>query len=91
MITTDSLTIDTDMVHGKLFIVTPPGIVIDTDGLNLTYSNSSSTRGTSLPIPDSASSSSESFSTRKSSSSKLDVATGVDAANTWALSRLSQR
>jgi hypothetical protein len=27
-----------DMVHGKLFIVSSPGIVIDTDGLNLTYS-----------------------------------------------------
>ena len=26
------------MVHGKLFIVSSPGIVIDTDGLSLTYS-----------------------------------------------------
>ena len=26
------------MVHGKLFIVSSPGIAIDTDGLTLTYS-----------------------------------------------------
>jgi Domain of unknown function (DUF1707) len=32
------LPIETDMVHGKLVIVSSPGIVIDTDGLNLTYS-----------------------------------------------------
>ena len=38
MITSNVLQIETDMVHGKLFIVTAPGIVIDTDGLNLTYS-----------------------------------------------------
>ena len=38
VITSSVLQIETDMVHGKLFIVTTPGIVIDTDGLNLTYS-----------------------------------------------------
>jgi hypothetical protein len=38
VITSNVLRIDTDMVHGKLFIVSSPGIVIDTDGLNLTYS-----------------------------------------------------
>jgi len=38
VITSDVLRIETDMVHGKLFIVSPPGIVIDTDGLSLTYS-----------------------------------------------------
>jgi len=38
VITSNLLRIDTDMVHGKLFIVSSPGIVIDTDGLNLTYS-----------------------------------------------------
>jgi uncharacterized protein DUF1707 len=38
VITSNVLRIETDMVHGKLFIVSPPGIVIDTDGLNLTYS-----------------------------------------------------
>jgi hypothetical protein len=38
VITSDLLRIETDMVHGKLFIVSPPGIVIDTDGLSLTYS-----------------------------------------------------
>jgi Domain of unknown function (DUF1707) len=38
VITSDVLRIETDMVHGKLFIVTSPGIVINTDGLNLTYS-----------------------------------------------------
>jgi hypothetical protein len=38
VITSNVLRIETDMVHGKLFIVSPPGIVIDTDGLSLTYS-----------------------------------------------------
>ena len=38
MITSSVLRIETDMVHGKLLIVSPPGIVINTDGLNLTYS-----------------------------------------------------
>src|SRR5215467_15507691 len=38
VITSNVLRIETDMVHGKLFIGTSPGIVIDTDGLNLTYS-----------------------------------------------------
>jgi len=38
VITSDVLRIETDMVHGKLFIVSSPGIVIDTDGLHLTYS-----------------------------------------------------
>jgi hypothetical protein len=38
VITSDVLRIDTDMVHGKLVIVSSPGIVIDTDGLTLTYS-----------------------------------------------------
>jgi hypothetical protein len=38
VITSDVLRIETDMVHGKLFIVSSPGIVIDTDGLRLTYS-----------------------------------------------------
>jgi Domain of unknown function (DUF1707) len=32
------LRIDADMQHGKLLIVSPPGIVINTDGLALTYS-----------------------------------------------------
>ncbi|MEY9837854.1 DUF1707 domain-containing protein [Streptacidiphilus sp. EB103A] len=36
--TSNVLRIETDMVHGKLFIVSAPGIVIDTDGLTLTYS-----------------------------------------------------
>jgi hypothetical protein len=38
VITSSVLRIDADMVHGKLFIVSPPGIVISTDGLALTYS-----------------------------------------------------
>jgi hypothetical protein len=38
VITSSILRIDADMVHGKLFIVSPPGIVISTDGLALTYS-----------------------------------------------------
>ena len=36
--TSNVVRIETDMVHGRLFIVSSPGIVIDTDGLNLTYS-----------------------------------------------------
>jgi hypothetical protein len=38
VITSRTLHIDADMVHGKLFIVSSPGIVIDTDGLTCTYS-----------------------------------------------------
>ncbi|MFG1813469.1 DUF1707 domain-containing protein [Kribbella sp. NPDC049174] len=38
LITSDVLRIDVDMVHGKLFFVGSPDIVIDTDGLTLTYS-----------------------------------------------------
>jgi hypothetical protein len=38
VITSNVLRIETDMVHGKLFIVSSPGIVIDTDELHLTYS-----------------------------------------------------
>jgi hypothetical protein len=38
VITSNVLRIETDMVHGKLFIVGSPGIVIAPDGLNLTYS-----------------------------------------------------
>jgi Domain of unknown function (DUF1707) len=38
VITSRALRIDADMVHGKLFIVSSPGIVIDTDGLTRTYS-----------------------------------------------------
>ena len=38
VITSGVLRIEADMVHGKLVIVSPPGIVIDTDGLSLTYS-----------------------------------------------------
>jgi hypothetical protein len=38
VITSSVLRIDADMQHGKLFIVSPPSIVINTDGLTLTYS-----------------------------------------------------
>jgi hypothetical protein len=38
VVTSDVLRIETDMVHGKLFVVGAPDIVIDTDGLALTYS-----------------------------------------------------
>jgi hypothetical protein len=38
VITSDVLRIETDMVHGKLVLVGSRDIVIDTDGLNLTYS-----------------------------------------------------
>ncbi|WP_433475089.1 hypothetical protein ACQPZP_41550 [Spirillospora sp. CA-142024] len=38
VITSNVLRIDADMVHGKLVIVSSPGMVIDTGGLNRTYS-----------------------------------------------------
>jgi hypothetical protein len=38
LITSNVLRIDADMVHGKLLIVSSPGIVIDTGGLSLIYS-----------------------------------------------------
>ena len=38
VITSGVLRIDAEMQHGKLLIVSPPGIVINTDGLALTYS-----------------------------------------------------
>jgi len=38
VVTSNVVRIETDMVHGKLFIVGAPDIVIDTDGLALTYS-----------------------------------------------------
>jgi DUF1707 SHOCT-like domain len=38
VITSRALRIEADMVHGKLFIVSSPGIVINTDGLTCTYS-----------------------------------------------------
>jgi DUF1707 SHOCT-like domain len=38
VITSGVLRIDADMQHGKLFIVSPPGIAINTDGLTLIYS-----------------------------------------------------
>ena len=37
-ITSRVLRIDTDMVHGRLVIISPPGALIDTSGLSLTYS-----------------------------------------------------
>ena len=38
VVTSNVLRIETDMVHGKLFVVSAPDIVINTDGLALTYS-----------------------------------------------------
>jgi hypothetical protein len=38
VITVNVLHIDTEMVHGKLLIISSPGIMIDADGLNRTYS-----------------------------------------------------
>ena len=49
MFTSDVLRIETDMVHGKLFIVSSPCIVIDTDGLSLTYSKLHSTNTAADP------------------------------------------
>jgi hypothetical protein len=65
------------MVHGKLFIVSSPGIVIDTDGLSLTYSKLKLRSTNAAADPVSASSSSESSCTRKSSSSGRGVAPGA--------------
>jgi hypothetical protein len=70
VITSDVLRIETDMVHGKLFIVSPPGIVINADGLASPTPGSSSTPGTLL-IPVSASSSRAVSCTRSSSSGGL--------------------
>lgn len=38
VITSNVLQIEADMVHGKLSLITGPGMVIDADGLTLTYS-----------------------------------------------------
>jgi hypothetical protein len=38
VITSSVMRIESEMQHGKLIIVTAPGIVIDTDGLTLAYS-----------------------------------------------------
>jgi len=38
VITSNVVRIETEMVHGKLIIVGAPGVVIDPDGLTLTYS-----------------------------------------------------
>lgn len=38
VITSNVLQIEADMVHGKLYLITGPGIVIEADGLTLTYS-----------------------------------------------------
>ena len=38
VITSSVLQIEADMVHGKLFLITGPDMVIDADGLALTYS-----------------------------------------------------
>ena len=38
VVTSNVVRIETDMVHGKLFVVGAPDIVIDADGLALTYS-----------------------------------------------------
>src|SRR5215475_12991894 len=38
VVTSNVLRIEADMVHGKLFLVSAPGIAIDADGLALTYS-----------------------------------------------------
>ena len=38
VVTSNVLRIETDMVHGKLFLVSAPDIAIDTGGLALTYS-----------------------------------------------------
>ena len=51
VITSDVLRIETDMVHGKLFIISSPGIVIDTDGLHLTYSKLKLHRGNAAADP----------------------------------------
>ena len=38
IITSTVVRVETDMVHGKLFLITGPGMMIDADGLTLTYS-----------------------------------------------------
>ncbi|MDA2804846.1 DUF1707 SHOCT-like domain-containing protein [Nocardiopsis suaedae] len=38
LITSNPVRINAEMMHGRLRIVTPPGTVVDTSGLNLTFS-----------------------------------------------------
>ena len=68
VITPGTLRIDLDMVHGKLVIVSAPGIEIDADGLKLTYSRCKLRPARAAPTPASASSSRERCCTRRSSS-----------------------
>jgi hypothetical protein len=67
------LRIETDMVHGKLFVVSSPDIVIDTGGLALAYSKLRIHSKNAAADPLSASSLSGSFCTPRSSSSGRDV------------------
>ncbi|MFE7385580.1 DUF1707 SHOCT-like domain-containing protein [Streptomyces zhihengii] len=51
VITSGTLRIDADMEHGKLVIVTAPGIAIDTDQLHLTYSQVKRASDDAVPDP----------------------------------------
>lgn len=52
VIKSNVLQIQTDMVHGKLFLITGPGTVIDADGLTLTYSKVKLRFRNDTPDPD---------------------------------------
>jgi Domain of unknown function (DUF1707) len=51
VITSRTVRIDTDMQHGKLVIVSAPGIVIDADGLNLVFSRAKLRPGSAAADP----------------------------------------
>ncbi len=51
LISSSVLRIDADMQHGKLVIISPPGTVINTDGLTLTYSKLKLRSGNTAPDP----------------------------------------
>ena len=86
MITSNVLRIETDMVHGKLFIVSSPGIVIDTDGLDLTYSKLKLHSRNAAADPRLRIELAGSSCTRRSSSSGRDFSCGAlnsSSANAW--------
>lgn len=51
VIASNVLRIETEMVHGKLSLITTPGTVIDADGLNLTYSKVKLHSANSASVP----------------------------------------
>ncbi|GAA2491358.1 hypothetical protein [Streptomyces longisporus] len=88
MTTSDVLRIETDMAHGKLVLVGSSDILIDTDGLNLTYSKLKLRSKKSVDDPRLASNSPERSCMRRSSRSGGDVPVGVRCVAKIQMSRL---